>query len=162
MVVLGLLAAGDALHRGSAPLGLTAKTFYIVPFSDMLIFSVLVFFAYRARYRPAAHKRLILIATIAIMDAAVARWPVEFIQTHPKALDLVPFAFLLVVMVYDVVSLRRIQRSTLWASLFVVVVQLYADSNWGSRHPWQAFATRMLGQGIGPRRFERRMRQYVQ
>src|SRR5450631_547401 len=53
MVVLGLLASTDALRRGEAPLGLTAKTFYVVPLSDMLVFSVLVFFAYRARKRPA-------------------------------------------------------------------------------------------------------------
>ena len=146
MVVLGLFAATDALHRGSAPLGLTPKTFYIVPFSDMLVFSVLVFFAYRARFRPAAHKRLILIATIGIIDAAVSRWPVAFIQTHPKSLDLVPFAFLLVVMVYDLVSLRRIERSTLWASLFLIAVHL-TRIPLGFTQPWQAFASRMLGKG---------------
>jgi hypothetical protein len=146
MVVLGLLAATDALRRGSAPLGLTAKTFYVVPLSDMLVFSVLVFFAWRARRRPAAHKRLILIATIGLMDAAVGRWPIAFFQTNPKLQDLVPFAFLLVVMLYDLVSLRRIQKATIWASLFVIVVHL-------TRVPiaftpgWQAFATRMLGKG---------------
>ena len=144
MVVLGLLAATDALHRGSAPLGLTAKAFYVVPISDMLVFSVLVFFAYRARRQPAAHKRLILIATIGLMDAAVGRWPIAFLQTNPKLQDLVPFAFLLVVMLYDLVSLRKIQKATLWASLFMIVIHL-------ARFPvaftpaWQAFATKMLG-----------------
>jgi hypothetical protein len=141
MVVLGVLAATDALHRGSAPQGLTPETFYVIPISDMLVFSVLVFFAYRARRRPAAHKRLILIATIGLIDAAVGRWPVAFLQTNPRAQDLVPFGFLLVVMLYDLVSLRRIQRSTIWASLFVVAVHM-------ARIPI-AFtpAGRMLGKG---------------
>jgi hypothetical protein len=144
MLVLGSLAATDALRRGSAPLGLTAKTFYVVPITDMLVFGVLVFFAYRARFQPTAHKRLILIATIGIMDAAVGRWPIAFLQANPRAQDLVPFGFLLALVLYDLVSLRRIQRSTIWASLFVVVVHL-------TRVPiaftpaWQAFATHMLG-----------------
>jgi hypothetical protein len=148
MVGLGLLAATDALRRGSAPQGLTAKTFYVVPVSDMLVFSVLVFFAYRARYRPAAHKRLILIATIGLIDAAVGRWPVAFLQTHPPAQDLVPFGFLLLVALYDLVSLKRVQKSTVWASLFVVAVHL-TRVPLAMTPPWQAFATHMLGMGKG-------------
>jgi hypothetical protein len=144
MIVLGLLAAGDALKRGSAPLGLTAKTFYVVPMSDMLVFAVLVFFAYRMRFKAVAHKRLILIATIALMDAAVGRWPVAYFQTHPKTLDLVPFLFLLIVVAYDLVSLRRFERSTLWASLLVVVVHM-TRIPLAFTAPWQAFATKVLG-----------------
>jgi hypothetical protein len=146
MVVLGLFAATDALRRGSAPLGLTAKTFYIIPISDMVVFSILVFFAWRARRQPASHKRLILIATIGLMDAAVGRWPVAFLQHNPKAQDLVPFAFLLIVMLYDLVSQRRIQKSTLWASLFVIAVHMTRVPI-GFTAPWQAFATKMIGKG---------------
>jgi hypothetical protein len=144
MVVLGVLAATDALRRGSGPLGLDAKTFYVVPISDMLVFSVLVFFAYRARRRPAAHKRLILIATIALMDAAVGRWPVAYLQANPKMQDLVPLVFVLVVMAYDLVSLRRIQRSTVWASVFLMAVHV-ARVPFGFTSAWHAFATRMIG-----------------
>ena len=57
-----------------------AKTFYVVPLADMLLFATPIFFAYRARFDPPAHKRLIQIATIALMDAALARWPFAFIQ----------------------------------------------------------------------------------
>jgi hypothetical protein len=146
MVVLGLLAATDALRRGSGPLGLGPKTFYVVPMSDMLVFSVLVFFAYRARKRPASHKRLILIATIGIMDAAVGRWPIAFLQANPKAQDLVPFAFLLAVVLYDLVSLKRVQKSTILASLFVVAVHLVRVPL-AFTPAWQAFATKMLGNG---------------
>jgi hypothetical protein len=105
---------------------------------------VLVFFAYRARRQPAAHKRLILIATIGIIDAAVGRWPVAFFQAHPPAQDLVPFGFLLAVMVYDLVSLHRIQKSTLWASLLIVAVHLTRVPLAGTAL-WQSFATHMAG-----------------
>src|SRR5207253_2398773 len=69
MIVMGILAASNSLARGFAPPGsdLDPKTFYAIPIGDMLIFSTLVFFAFRARFNPSAHKRLILIATIALM-----------------------------------------------------------------------------------------------
>jgi hypothetical protein len=143
MVVLGLLAATDSLRRGTAPQGLTPKTFFVIPVSDMVEFSVLVYFAYRARRQPAAHKRLILIATVAIVDAAVGRWPVAFLQAHPPAQDIVSFGLLLLVVLYDLLTVKRVMKATAWASLFVVVVHL-------SRVPlaftpaWQAFATKML------------------
>jgi hypothetical protein len=49
---------------------------YLFQTVDMLIFSTLIYFAFRNRFNPEAHKRLILIATIALLDAAFARWPI--------------------------------------------------------------------------------------
>ena len=146
MVVIGPIAATDSLRRGIAPLGLDAKTFYVIPLSAILIFGVLAFFAYRMRRQPAAHKRLILIATIGLIDAAVGRWPVAFLQQNPKAQDLVPFGFLLALMVFDLVTQRKILKSTLFASLFLIVVHMTRVPI-GFTHPWQAFATWMLGKG---------------
>lgn len=146
MAILGPVAATDSLRRGTAVLGLDAKTFYIIPLTSIFVFTVLAFFAYRMRRQPAVHKRLILIATIGLIDAAVGRWPVAFFQHNPKAQDFVPFGFLLAVMVFDLATQRKILKSTLFASLFLIVVHL-------TRVPiaftpaWQAFATRMLGKG---------------
>lgn len=143
MVLLGLLAAVDALRRGSAPLGLSATTFFVIPFTDMLIFSLLVFFAWRDRFKPAAHKRLILIATIALTGAAVGRFP-GFFHANPKLQDLVPLALLLILMAYDRFSLGKIQRTTLWASAVLMGVHLV-------RIPlaftplWQSFARHLRG-----------------
>jgi general stress protein CsbA len=144
MVVLGLLAATDALRRGSAPPGLTAKTFYVVPISVISMFALLVYLAYKQRFKPAAHKRLILIATIAISNAAVARWPIAVFETNPLATTLAIAAFLLLVVAYDLLSLHRVHKATLWASLLVMVVLLVRIPIAFS-HPWQAFATFMQG-----------------
>jgi len=78
MVVLGLLVATDSLGRHFAPgeAGMRTRAFYAVPLTVMLTFSTLIYFAFRNRFNPAAHKRLILIATIAILDAVFERWPV--------------------------------------------------------------------------------------
>jgi hypothetical protein len=77
IVILGELAAADMLARQQAPpgSGLDPRTFYTVPFFGILIFGALIYFAYRERSHSAAHKRLILIATIAIMDAPTGRPP---------------------------------------------------------------------------------------
>jgi hypothetical protein len=47
MVVLGVLAASNALARGFAPpgSGFDPRTFYAIPIVDMLVFAALVFFA---------------------------------------------------------------------------------------------------------------------
>jgi hypothetical protein len=146
MVVIGPLAATNSLRRGTSVLGLDAKTFYVIPISAIFIFGVLAFFAYRYRRQPAMHKRLILIATIGLIDAAVGRWPIAFFQNNPKAQDLIPFGFLLAVMVFDLTTQKRILKTTLWASLFLVVIHL-TRVPFAFTHPWQAFATFMLGKG---------------
>ena len=73
MVVLGMLAATNALSRNFAPPGLDPLTFYVIPMSDMVIFSVFIFFAYRARFDPDTHKRLIMLATISLAVLTVGR-----------------------------------------------------------------------------------------
>ncbi len=74
MVVLGVLAGTDSMRRGmDGNSGLGPKTFYVIPLSGVLAFGFLVYMAYRARFKPAVHKRLILIATIGISEAAIAR-----------------------------------------------------------------------------------------
>jgi hypothetical protein len=70
MVVLGVLAATDSLVRAASATALTgrdAKAFYIVPLTDMLIFVVCLYSAFRARFNPSAHKRYIYVATTALL-----------------------------------------------------------------------------------------------
>jgi hypothetical protein len=124
MVALGLTSAVDALHRGRGPLGLDPLTFFVIPVSGMVLFSVFTYFAYRERRNAEAHKRLITIATISLMDAAVGRWPVAVLQQHPPMQDLVIFGFLLLIVLYDVYSMHRVSRTTMWASALLVVVHL--------------------------------------
>src|SRR5712664_1563676 len=83
MVILGVLAATDSLVREAGPAGRDPKFFYIIPLTDMLIFATLVFFAFRARSNPPAYKRLILVATVALMIAAIARWPFALVHRTP-------------------------------------------------------------------------------
>ena len=140
MLILGPLAAVDALRRGSAPLGLDAKTFLVIPMSGMLIFMVLVFLAYKLRNKSEIHKRLILIATIELTGAGVGRWPIAFFQQHPPAQDLVMLGLLAAIALFDVATLRRVSRATIWGSLLLIVVHATRIPI-GKTAAWHAFAS---------------------
>lgn len=139
MVVLGLMAATDALARNVSP-GVDSKTFYALPIFDMLLFATLVFSAFRARFRPATHKRLILIATIGLTDAAFARWPI--LRGDLNEAFLVSYVLIALLAVYDLWSTHRIQRATLWAGALVIFVH-QVSLPIGRTAPWHAFATWM-------------------
>ena len=138
MVILGVLAATDSLVREAGPAGRDPKFFYIVPLTDILIFATIIFFAFRARSNPAAHKRLILVATTALLIAAIARWPVVH-RNNPKA-ALLSNLFLIVLVAYDLWSTRKIHRATLWASAFLIFVQQIRIPI-GKTAAWHTFAT---------------------
>lgn len=125
MVVLGTLAAVDAMRRGEGHLGLDAQTFFVIPMTAMLLFGTLVFFAYKLRRNTEAHKRLITIATMAIMDAAVGRWQhPAILQRIPPTQDLVMLTLLLTLVVFDLFNLRRVSKYTVFGVLLVMVVHV--------------------------------------
>jgi hypothetical protein len=75
MVFVG---TGVAIHRvkelDAAGLGELGRRFSIVPVTGIAIFAVLFGLAVKYRHRPAVHKRLMLVATVSLMQAAVGRW----------------------------------------------------------------------------------------
>ena len=142
MVVVGLWASTDALHRGLAPLGLSALTFYVIPVTDMLAFCVLVFAAYRTRFQPATHKRLILIATIALLGAAIARWPIPLVHQKPFMMDVFMYCFLVPIILYDLWATGRVHKASIWASVLLVVLhEIRVPLAFTA--PWQTFASWM-------------------
>lgn len=140
MVVLGVLAASDSLAHRPSPSGIDPKIFYIVPITDMLIFSVLIAFAFRMRSNAAAHKRLIMIATVSLMIAAIARWPITFSHRNPLRAALISWVFLLSLMAYDYWSTRKVHRATLYATVFLIFIQMVRFPI-AHTSAWQSFAT---------------------
>jgi FtsH-binding integral membrane protein len=122
MVVLGVLASTDRLARGTAPGGADPYFFYIIPLGDMFIFATLIFFAYRSRSDSAAHKRIIYVATVGLLIAALARWPLPLVRGATRA-AISSYVFLILLAAYDLWATRRIHRATLWASGFLIFIQ---------------------------------------
>ncbi|GAC1401645.1 MAG: hypothetical protein NVSMB64_00130 [Candidatus Velthaea sp.] len=144
MIVLGLFAATDALHRAFAPPGLDALTFYIIPITDIAIFTLLIALAYRERRVPAAHKRFVILSVVAILGAAIARWPFPILQANHWYGDAACYAFLLVLVIYDLIALRKVHPVTLFASALIVIVQ-QVRIPLGMTGAWHAVANLALG-----------------
>ena len=140
MVVLGLLAATNALVRGFGPKGGDPKAFFVTPVTDMLVFSVLVAAAFYQRFNPMAHKRIIIAATVALMTAPIARWHVAVVHHNARHAELFSYLFLLFLLTYDLWSLRRIHRATLWASAFLIFMQ-QISVHIGRTAAWHTFAS---------------------
>lgn len=138
MIVLGIVAGTDSLLRNGGPPGRDAQAFYIVPLTDMVVFATLILFAFRARCNPPMHKRLILIATIGLSIAAIARWPI--VHRTPGRAALLSYIFLALLVAYDLWSTRKVQRATLWAGGFLIFVQQIRPFI-GRSAVWHSFAS---------------------
>jgi hypothetical protein len=141
VVTLGILAATDSLTRGFSPpgSGLDPRTFYAIPFWQIVVFAILIVAAFRARFSPPAHKRLMLIATIALLGPAINRWPIVLIQKFPLLSSALLLALILMLAAYDIWTLGKIHRATLWAGLTVVISQLLMFPI-GQTAVWHSFA----------------------
>jgi len=74
MVVVGTWTALHGVVRGVAPFGIDPRRFLIVPLFAILLFGVFVVAGVRVRRDPQSHKRWMLLATIAMLPPAIARW----------------------------------------------------------------------------------------
>lgn len=84
MTLLGLIVSVAGATR-AAGLGFLddARHFMVVPVSGILTFAVLFAFAIAYVKNKEVHKRLMLVATASILDAAVARWFLTFLAPPP-------------------------------------------------------------------------------
>ena len=140
MVVLVVLtAAGLAVRVKGAPAMELVLGLLSVTFTDAFDFAVLAGFAYALRRDAAAHKRLIIIATVCLTRAAFFRWhvPILFRQVYPAYAA--TYVLLLLLAGYDLWSTRRIHRATMWGSLFLIVMGQLTRLI-GPSAPWHAFA----------------------
>jgi hypothetical protein len=139
VVVLGALVAIEMVKRFAAVPGVDSPLIFAVALSEITGFAVPVFFALRLRRRPASHKRLIMIGTIAMTTAGFGRWPIPFLLHKPLPAMLCAFTLLASMMVFDVVSTRRLQPVTAWGSAWVVCIELGGFAA-GHTAAWHAFA----------------------
>jgi hypothetical protein len=117
MIVLGVIAAIDAYRRGVKIGPLEPAVSLAIPLIGIVGFTVLIYASWRARRRPDAHKRLILLATCGLVAAAFGRFPWDRIGFPPAAGAVTGLGILcLLVLIYDLVTLHRIHRSTMWAA----------------------------------------------
>lgn len=148
MIVLGVIAAIDALHRGVKIGPLEPAVSAAIPLIGIVGFTIVIYAAWRARRRPDAHKRLILIATMGLVAAAFGRFPWGRIGLPPAAGAVTGLGILLLILIiYELITIRRVHRSTMWAAPVVFFTVALAVPI-GMTPAWHAFAE-LLNRTIG-------------
>lgn len=146
MMVLGAYVAISRTASGLvvSPPGISPLAFLTVPLAAVVVFPVLLGLALWFRKRADIHKRLVLIATLELVMAAVGRLPGIFnplgsIALGVAGLFIVTDLFLVAIAIYDWRSLGRIHPATLWGGAFFVVSQPLRAMI-GATAPWTSFA----------------------
>jgi hypothetical protein len=144
MVVFGNLAGIAAMSRGFIGLG-DPHVFYAVPFFGINSFAVAVALAIYWRNWAETHKRLILLANVGIIGAAIARLPLETVQAGaPFTFIFLPNLITLAGMIYDWRTRGRVHRAWIWGGLAMLASQLVMMAVMGTGW-WIAFAMFMKG-----------------
>lgn len=148
MVALGTAGAFIAARRPGGFVGIPVPPlqFLAIPLFDMVFFALLVGMAVALRGTPQSHKRLMLVASIAILTAAVARWPLGIMSAGPPAFFGITDLFLVPLVIWDLTTRRRLHPVTLWAGLALLasqVLRLWVSSTSG----WMTFARWATGVG---------------
>jgi hypothetical protein len=140
MVPLGLALAITAAREGHAPLGLAPLQFLIVPVFDMVVFAPLVAAAVYYRRQAEMHKRLMFIATVSLLAAAMARVTGTPGAGGPLFFFGVPDLIILCGVIYDRRVRGRVHPAYKWGGSFVVLSQV-ARLALATSAPWLAIAT---------------------
>jgi hypothetical protein len=118
--VVGVAVSVETLRRSGGPPGGDPRKFFAIPLGDIIVFGALVSAAGVQRRRSEAHKRLMLLATISLLTAAVARFLRQVGVGGAPNLFFGTDVFVLVLVLYDLASRGRVHPATLWGGALVV------------------------------------------
>jgi hypothetical protein len=145
MVVVGIATALSAAARGGGPTGLPPLRFLVIPLGDILLFAVLVGLGLYYRRRLEVHKRLMLLVAVNLLGAAVARIPLDFIETGgPLVFFGLVDLFILACVVFDTIRNRRVHPAFLWGTLAIIAFQPFRIFL-AATDVWLHFATWLVG-----------------
>lgn len=150
MELFGILVAIAAANEGDHIKGMTPQGTMAIQMTSMVVFPVLIGTALYLRRQPAAHKRLMMLATIAIMNAAflrVLRQCCSFIPiSNVMAGYLMVDVMVLVMFLHDWRTQGRIHRATLWGGLLLLAAHPFRF--WlATTAGWEQFATWLMQLG---------------
>jgi hypothetical protein len=140
VVAVGTVTAITAAKLGHSP-GPPPLLFLTVPLGDMVVFTTLVSLGLAYRYRPDLHKRLLLLSSVGMLTAAIARIPWAPIHQGgiPVYFGLTDLCVLCCIGI-DWAKTRRLHPAFGWGLVFLVASQV--GRLWLSGTPqWLQFAT---------------------
>ena len=138
MIVVGSLTAIASARRGGGNPNLDPLAFLAVPLFDLVLFATFVTAALLRRRDREAHKRLMLLAYISIITAAIARLP-GVAGRNPLTFFGLEFLFVIAAVLYDVASRGRVHRAYVWGGAFILALIPLRIAVMGTG-AWRAFA----------------------
>lgn len=114
MVVLGTLTLFDSIRR--AQLGIPPSILLVGDGEQLILFALLIGWGMSARRNAATHKRLMILGTMSILAPAIDRWHFGLPVTIAITL-----ALPVLMVMYDLWSLRRIHRATVIAYALIAI-----------------------------------------
>jgi uncharacterized membrane protein YozB (DUF420 family) len=140
MLVVGYLTAIEGARRGvTPPGGPPPLAFLSVPLGTILAFAILAAAGISQRHRSETHKRLMLLATIAVLTPALARIGRLIGTDGPPVAIGGTCAFVLFCMLYDRRAHGRVHPAFLWGGIFLMV-SLPARFAIGTTEAWHSVA----------------------
>jgi hypothetical protein len=140
-VISGILSMRAQVDVGNVE---PALAFLATPILSMLVFATLAATAIAFRRQPDVHKRLFLLATVSLLDAPIARWPFELLQTSSWAFYAVADLFIVVPVIYDLATRGKVHRAYLWGGAAIVANQALRTPL-GGTEAWLAIARVIIG-----------------
>jgi hypothetical protein len=111
---------------------LDSPAFLIIQVMDLTSFAIPFALAIYWRRRPEYHRRLILIASCGLTDAAFGRFPMLPLALSPGGVD----ALILLGMVRDLIVDRRIHKVYLYAFPLLLLFQIFCMQTYLHTSPW--------------------------
>jgi uncharacterized membrane protein YozB (DUF420 family) len=138
--VVGVAVSVETLRRNGGPPGGDPRKFFAIPLGDIIVFGVLVSAAVLQRRQSDTHKRLMLLATISLLTAAVGRSLRQVGMGGAPNLFYGTDVFVLALVIYDLASRGRVHPATLWGGAMVVGFKPLLYYALSDTPAWLAFA----------------------
>jgi hypothetical protein len=143
MVGVGFQASLIAARRGFTDVPIPGAVFLAIPLFDLALFALFVALAIARRRDAQAHKRWMLLASINLLPAAIARIPHPLLAGSPIGFFGATDLFLVAILVWDLVSRRRPHPVTAIGGFLLVASQPLRLALSGT-DAWARFAAWLL------------------
>ncbi|PTD24264.1 hypothetical protein [Sphingomonas fennica] len=136
MIVIGTLTGLHGVARASGPPIVPPLSWAAIPLFAVPGFGGLILAALWKRRAPQTHKRLMVLAMVPMMGAAFGRMPWF---AGLSGIVLVPALYIVLVALWDMATIRRIHRATLWGGLYALAAMVLPILVWQTE-AWLGFA----------------------
>jgi hypothetical protein len=142
ILLVGAAVVTINAREGRVPPAAPIPVVVFLSYANLVAFGALVGTAICFRGRSEVHKRLMLLATLNLLPAAISRIPLDFIQSGGLlAVFGLPDLFIVACVAYDTLRHRRLHPAFVWGALLsiawpVLAIWIGGSSAWAKVTAW--------------------------